>query len=207
MYQTVRNLLIILNIVLLLAVVFLFYTQFGGDVAEQKTETVQSQGVLNIAYVNSDSLFESYAFFKDKVEALEKMKTSLNEELNRKTLNLQKQYQDFQQTVPNMTQIQAKKLEEDLMRQQQDLYVFQEQSGQQILTKESQINNELFGRVSGYLKDYSQKNNLQAVYTYAKGSSVLYMDTIFDITAVVIQDLNRLYQEELDTANPSGDTK
>jgi len=50
------------------------------------------------------------------------------------------------------------------------------------------------------LKEYGDKNNLQLVLTYSRGSDVLYANEGLEITDEVIEGLNAAYGEKDDSA-------
>jgi len=70
----VKNLSVILNVVLIIAVAILYFLHFSNDQPAQGTHeeqiTALSGGLPQIAYVNSDSLLSKYDYFKDKAEEL-----------------------------------------------------------------------------------------------------------------------------------------
>jgi outer membrane protein len=91
---------------------------------------------------------------------------------------------------------QGKALEENLMKKQQNLRVYQEDLSRKLRQKEAELNNELYKTISDYLKEYGDENNLQLVLTYSRGSDVLYANEGLEITNEVIEGLNKAYNEK-----------
>ena len=195
-----NNLSIVLNVVLLIAVVVLYVLHFSGkSTSEANNELVDSQinpENFSIAYVNSDSLLKNYDFFKDLEKQLIAKRDKLNIEYQNRAEGLQKEIVNFQSTAGNMSINQARAVEEDLRKKQQNLMMYQEQLGQQLMGEEAKMNSELYDKVSDYLRDYGLNKNLQLVLTYTKGSGVLYANDSLDITNQIIVGLNEAYGEE-----------
>ena len=199
-----NNISIALNVVLLVAVAVLYVLHFKGDSdAQEAVEEVSATPAdLSIAYVNSDSLLKNYDFFKDLEKQLIAKRDKLNAEYQNRAEGLQKEFQNFQTTAGNMTISQARAVEEDLRKKQQNLMMYQEQLGQQLMQEEAKMNSDLYDKVSDYLKEYGLTKDLQIVLTYTKGSGVLYANEGLDITNQVIVGLNNAYN-----SGQNGETK
>lgn len=193
-----NNISIGLNVVLLIAVVVLYVLHFSGDSDANELEGVADAAPvdLSIAYVNSDSLLKNYDFFKELERQLIEKRDKLNVEYQNRAEGLQKEIANFQSTAGNMTISQARAVEEDLRKKQQNLMMYQEQLGQQLMQEEGKMNAELYDKVSEYLHDYGLTKDLQIVLTYTKGSGVLYANEGLDITDQILNGLNEAYDAE-----------
>ena len=194
-----NNISIVLNVVLLIAVVVLYILHFSNSATTEESGLEHGQidpGNFSIAYVNSDSLLKNYDFFKDLEKQLIAKRDKLNSEYQNRAEGLQKEIANFQSTAGNMTISQARAVEEDLRKKQQNLMMYQEQLGQQLMGEEAKMNADLYGKVSDYLRDYGLNKNLQLVLTYTKGSGVLYANDSLDITDQIIVGLNEKYGVE-----------
>lgn len=209
-----KNLSLILNVVLLVAVVGLYVKSFSGDAqtsesAEVAQDTVKTD--YKIAYVNSDSLLSNYDFFKDKQDELKDKTTRLEREYKNRAEGLQRELNDYQQNINSLTRGQAMAIEENLMKKQQNLRVYQESLTQDILKDESDINQELYDRVTTYLAEYCEEKGLNLVVKFNQGSDVLYATEGMDITVPVTEGLNQQYKSEQEapaaTASDSTTTK
>lgn len=205
--RNVKNLSVVLNVVLVVAVLVLYVLHFSSkqSISEQLSETNEAieGGIsnLSIAYINSDTLVSNYDFFKDKLKELEQKRDRMEQEYGNRARGLQDEISRFQRDAQNMTMAQARAKEEELMRKQQNLMQYQESLGQQLMADEGRITNELYDNVADFLKEYGKANNLQMVMTYSKGSGVIYANDSLDITTVVVSELNKRYKE------PSADSK
>lgn len=195
-----KNLSIVLNVVLTVAVVVLYVLHFNGK--PELKEAAGSEGVsvdasnLSIAYVNSDSLLKNYDFFKELEKSLIEKRDKLNLEYQNRAEGLQKEITNFQSTAGNMTISQARAVEEDLKKKQQNLMMYQQQLSQQMMQEEAKMNSELYDKVASYLNEFGMDKELQIVLTYTKGSGVLYANEGLDITDQVMEGLNDAYKVE-----------
>jgi outer membrane protein len=205
----VKNLSIVLNVILAIAVIVLYVLHFTGqssvDDANQSTQSTTPSN-LSVAYVNSDSLLSNYDYFKDLEQQFTEKRDKLNAEYQNRAEGLQKEISNFQTTAGNMTISQARAVEEDLRKKQQNLMMYQEQLGQQLMQEEASMNSDLYDKVSEYLQDYGKNKNLQIVLTYTKGSGVLYANDSLDITKEVIVGLNEAYNIEKDAPTKAAET-
>ncbi len=192
-----KYLLLGLNFVLLIAVAVLFYLHFSNNTQFEDAESADLlESDLSVAYINSDSLLSNYEFFNELAEQMETKRQKLEAEYQNRAQGLQREIEQFQRNVNNMTIGQGRAVEEDLMKKQQNLLQYQERLQQQLLREEAQLNEKLYQKVSEYLKTYGKENNLKLVLTYQKGSGVLYADDSLNITEQVISGLNRAYENE-----------
>jgi outer membrane protein len=197
----VKNFSIVLNVILTVAVIVLYIIHFTGG--QNSGETAQTSNSLSpsdlaIAYVNSDSLLANYDYFKELEKKFIDKREKLNAEYQNRAEGLQKEISNFQATAGNMTINQAKAVEDDLRRKQQNLMMYQEQLGQQLMQEEATMNADLYEKVSDYLNQHGKNKNLQIVLTYQKGSGVLYANDSLNITEEVIVGLNEAYKAEKD---------
>jgi len=198
-YQ-VKNLSLLINVVLAIAVAVLFYLVLGSGQPSTPDETSamsevgeKISGDISIVYVNSDTLLGKYEYFKDLTTDLEGKRAKLETEYRNRAEGLQQEIENFQRNAQNMTINQAKAREEDLMLKQQNLYQYQQTLGQQFAQEEAKLNESLYNRVSEYLTEFSGANKYHLVLTYTKGSGVLFADDRLDITDEVVKGLNLKY--------------
>nr|WP_237390486.1 OmpH family outer membrane protein [Fulvivirga sediminis] len=153
----------------------------------------------SVAYVDSDSVVKNYDFFKKKQEELTAKSEKLQNEYKNRAEGLQREVNDYQRNVNNLTIGQAKALEEDLMKKQQNLRMYQESLSQQLMQDQNKVQAELYEKVSEFLKGYSSKKGLELVVQYTPGSDVLYANDSMNITGDVIKGLNEAYNSEVNS--------
>nr|WP_246205935.1 OmpH family outer membrane protein [Fulvivirga aurantia] len=190
---------------MLVAVGVLFYMQFNPSEQEKSEEGILNSAEYAVAYINSDSVLKNYEYFDELQKELQEKSKKLEAEYQNRAQGLQKEVNDYQRNINNLTIGQAKALEEDLMKKQQNLRMYQESLSQELLKEENRVSQELYNRVTKFLQDYSEQNGLQLVVKYNQGSDVLYASDSMNITSDVINGLNKAYKEG-NTENSESDT-
>lgn len=193
-----KNLSLILNVVLLVAVIVLYYLHFSGGNAPMADHPHHSGGAMNsaIAIVKSDSILEHYDYLKVKKQELEAKTKKLEQEYRTRVEGLQREIANYQQNVSNMTYSQSKAIEEDLGKKQQNLQMYEQGLSQQLMGEEAALNRELYTRVTAFLKEYGEENDLHMVFKYDPTSDLLWAGDTLDITQAVLSGLNKEYSEE-----------
>jgi outer membrane protein len=194
----VKNLSLILNGILAVAVIYLYVLHFSGGSPAETEETAvvaTTGGMPKIAYVNSDSLLEYYDFFQDKRTELEAKAQKLQADYETRAKGLQSEITSFQRNAGTMTMNQARAIEEDLVKKQQNLAQYQQNLSSELMQEEAKVNEELYEKVAEYLEEYGEEQNFKVVLTYTKNSGVLYADDSLDITRVVVDKLNERYNQ------------
>jgi len=201
-----KNLSLILNAVLLVAVAVLFYLHFSSQKPGSSESASVPTGDVVVAYINSDSLVEKYVFMEDTKTALEAKAKKLEADLTNRANSLRSEIAAFQRNQGNMTIAQSNALQEDLGKKQQNLQLYQQSLGQQMAQEEAKVNKDLYQRVTAFLKAYSDENGIQLVLKYDPTSDMLYGKEALDITKVVIDGLNKEYAAEKDGSKAKADT-
>ncbi len=196
-----KNLSLILNIVLLVAVAILYVLHFSDRRLPETKSSISDTSTVNlkVAYINSDSVLKHYDYLKVNREQLEAKTKKMDQDLRNRTAGLQNEITAYQRNVSGMTLGQARAAEEDLGKKQQNLQLYQQSLQQQLMQEEAKLNKELYDRITGYLKEYGQEKGLQVVLKFDPTSDVLYGGAGLDITNDVIKGLNAAYQIEKTT--------
>lgn len=192
-----KNLSLILNAVLLVAVIVLFYLHFSSA----KPAATASAGPANlgdskIAYIRSDSVLKNYDYLKVQREALEAKTKKMDQDYRNRAMGLQNEIAAYQRNVSSMTLGQVRATEEDLGKKQQNLQMYQQSLSQQLMEEESKLNKELYDRITVFLKKYGVEKGLQVVLKLDPTSDVLFAVDGLDISAEVTEGLNSEYKDE-----------
>lgn len=196
-----KNISLVLNGVLVVAVGVLYVLHFSsksgeGVVAESGEGSNAVAGEYSVVYINSDSVLSKYDYFTDIQEKFQEKGQKLEKEYQNRAQGLQQEVNDYQRTVSNLTIGQAKALEENLMKKQQNLRLYQESLSQELLKEEAKMNQELYEKVTAFLKEYSAANGIDLVVKYNQGSDVLFANKAMDVTEEVVKGLNEAYANE-----------
>src|SRR5574338_1225976 len=120
-----KNFLLVLNVVLLAAVGYLFYLQFGAKKAnavtnnsEQGKDVVVAPNSFRIAYFEMDSVEKNFQMVKEVKEELNKKEDDMNNEIDMLNRTYQQKANDYQGKAQTMTQSQSESATQDLLRMQ-----------------------------------------------------------------------------------------
>jgi outer membrane protein len=203
----VKNVSILLNAVLLVAVGVLYYLHFSsrpatttqGTVAQSTTQDTLSFGEeasKRIVYINTDTLLSGYEFFKAAKSDMEAKSKKLEGEIANRTRSLENEYMEAQKKAQGgyLTQEQMASLEQQFMKKQQDFVQYRDSQARKLMEDEQKINEQLNKNISQFLKGFGQERGYQVVLGYTLGnSSVLYGNNTLDITKEVLEGLNTEY--------------
>lgn len=193
-----KNVSLILNIVLLIAVAVLFYLHFSTRPA---TATSDSNGGamasdLKIAFINSDTVLKHYEYLSVVKADLENKTKKMQSDFQNRLTGLEREIESYKRNVNNMTLGQVRAVEEDLGKKQQNLQMYQQTLSQQVMEEEQKLNKQLYDRITVFLKKYGQEKGLQVVFKYDPTSDILYGGQGLDISQDVIKGLNDEYTSE-----------
>jgi outer membrane protein len=202
----VKNLSLILNAVLIVAVAVLYYLHFSTPRATvpaeqpQITADVVKPVSLPIAYVNSDSLLMNYDYYKETRKELETKRQQMEKEINGKARAYENEVVAYQKKGNQMTLEQAQLTEQTLMRKQQELVQYRDRVSYSLAEEEQKKNEELINNISEYLQQYTKDKNYKYILGYTKGGGVWYANDSLEVTSEVLKGLNDKYQAAKNTA-------
>jgi len=192
-----KNELSIVNILLILAVAFLLVDKF---ISANKGLTASSTAAASantpdgsIVYINTDSLLSNYGFFKEEAAKLEQKGKEAEASLQARGQALQREFAQAQNRVQTgtLTPRQVQEEEQRLMQKQQSLAAEQERLGQGLMADQQALQGVIQGKLKGILEDVRKEKGYQYILNYAAGTGVLMVDKNLDITASVVERLNK----------------
>lgn len=204
-----KNLSLILNIVLLVAVGVLYFLYFSNSKSSASSNGSSDSGVigdLQIAYISTDTVLKYYEYLKVNQEQFDAKAQKLNNDYRSRAQSLQNEFAAYQRNVNSMTLGQVRATEEDLQKKQQNLQLYEQSLSQQMMQEQQNIQRQLYDRISAFLKDYSKEKGLQVVLKYDQSSDVMYGGAGLDISQDVIKGLNEAYQTEKAGGKAKADT-
>ena len=203
-----KNLSLILNIVLLVAVGVLYYLHFKSPKSSVTGSTANDAVLsdLKIAYINADTVLKYYDYLKVNKEQLEAKALKVQQDYQNRAQGLQNEFNAYQRSVNSMTIGQVRATEENLQKKQQNLQMYQQTLQQQLMQEEANLTKQLYDRITAFLKDYSAQKGLQVVLKFDPTSDVLYGGSALDISQDVINGLNDAYKSEKGGTQAKGDS-
>lgn len=194
-----KNGLLALNIVLLVAVGVLFYLQFSGDrkpkaVAPAVTaDGKREPGHCRIAYFEMDSIEGAYAMVKDVKTVLDRKEEEINNELARMERDYRSKAAEYQAQAVNMNQTQSEMAQRDMVQRQQSLQAREAQLRQEYQVLQANKQQEVRKKIEEFLKGYNANGTYTYIMSYEPGL-FFYKDSTFNITGDVIKGLNAEYK-------------
>ena len=198
-----KNLSLILNAVLIVAVGVLFYLHFSAG-KTPATGHVSAQGVnivsadMSIVYINNDSLLSNYIYFQDMQEEFADKQSELEAELNLRSRQYEASALDYQNKVQKglVTRREAAELEQQLLQEQQGLLQLRDNLSMQLAEEEQVSNRRLINNIMEYLEEYNKIYNYQFIFSNSFGDNVLFANEQLDITKSVLEGINEKYEKE-----------
>lgn len=196
-----KNVLLVLNIVLLAAVAFLFYKFYSNNprTATPVTKTVRNDSSLSsnsscrIAYFEMDSVDNNCEMVKDVRNELNRKEEASMNELSRMDQQIRDKMAEYQNQATTMTQAQGEMAQQDLMQRQQKLQGRKQELDQEYQNLYMRLNTEMKKKIETFLNEYNSANTYSYIFAYENGL-FFYKDSAFNITRDVVAGLNTLYR-------------
>lgn len=195
-----KNINYVINGVLAVAVIVLFVMQFSNKKETKEIKNIASGEALSagmpVAYVNVDSLLENYNYAKDLNEIILKKSENSRASVNQKATTLRTEMQEFQRKIENnafLTRERAEQEQQRLLQKQQELQELDARLSQELMAEQQKLNEQLRDTVVAQLKVYNKDKGYQIIYSNTMGDNILYADKVYDITAELLEYLNKNY--------------
>ena len=196
-----KNLSLILNGVLLVAVVVLFFLVLGRGTVKEVAPGLKSGDsskvtTLPIAYVNIDSLLLNYTFAKNANESLIKKQEDSRSTINGRARQLQTEMSEFQRKLENnafLSRERAEAAQTEILKKQKDLQDMDGKLSQQLMEQQQKMSEQLRDTINAFMKDYNKDGKYQMIISNTANDNILYAGKAYDITADVIKELNARY--------------
>ena len=195
----IKNLSLIINLVLLVAVGYLFYYNFSG----KKTGSLSSNGDNSeklsnsnyshspIAYVELDSLNENITYIKEKRKELEIEQKSIEADWEAGYKSLEAQKNTFLKKGASITQEEAQQFQGQLMQQQQQIDAKKQTLSQKLGEKSYSFMDDIQKKLKEFLTDYNKDKKYMYILTTGTGLDyMVYRDPSLNITNDVINGMN-----------------
>lgn len=191
------------NIILLIGLVVLYVFHFTGIGTRGKYNpnaakpVVAKDGVLKVAYIDSDTLLAKYQYAIDLQAELDKERVRAENDYQRQMTQFQNDYQNFLKTGETMTLSQQQAKEAELKQRAEKLGTLEAELTNKVMKKQLDSNIELLNRIFAFVREYNAANQqfdiiLRKTFT---DSPTMYMNPGMDITDEIIEGLNKEYKE------------
>ena len=209
---------LIINAVLIVAVVVLYYLHFtcckssceagtGNDSLAAIKPVVMSPKEIKaskIVYLNSDVLNEEYDFVKDLTAAAQSKQQRLQNAYETKAQKFQQDYTELQEKASQglLSENQANTAQADLIKRKEELDKMELQL-QGMMDEIQKSNEEVRKNVVDYVKEYNKTGNYNYILTYTDnpGGFLILANDSLDITREVVNGLNAQYKAKKEADN------
>ncbi|MDR2584678.1 MAG: OmpH family outer membrane protein [Prevotellaceae bacterium] len=196
-----RNLLLIANIVLAVAVAALYVFYFTGICNKKPVGSVASEIALHtpsgaIVYIQVDSLVNALDLFHDLRSEWEAKAKVIDDDLTKKGRTFERDYNDFVEKVQKglITRAQAETQGAQLEARQRDLQQYSQKKQMELAEEEQVVLNNVIYEIKKYLTAYNAEHNFSLILaTNGTPGIILEGDTGLDITKDIVLGLNALY--------------
>ncbi len=196
-----KNHSVVLHVLLVIAVSAFFLSSCTsgkntGATPAGANEMTSAKGT-RIVYINTDTLMNNYLLAIELNEAFLKKQEERRTELNVKAKSLDQEANEFQRKLQNngfLSEARAIDARDQLLVKQENLRKLQQDMIDKTAREQSDLNRQLFNKITSFLKEYNKDNKFDIVLSTQLGSTVLYAENGFDITNDVVRLLNEEYK-------------
>lgn len=193
-----KNILLIVNIILIILVGILFYLHFTDQKPKTgKKEEVASKTVdkpWKVAYIDMDSLQNNYKYYQKVKSEFERKQNAANDEIT----SLQKKYQaramQLQQRGPSMSQQEQENAMKEISQMQEGLATRKEGMDNNLYNENTKMKDDILSRIQNFLKEYNKDGKYAYIFSYEPGL-MFYKDSTLNITNDVVVGLNSIKEE------------
>ncbi len=186
-----KNLSLSLNIILLLAVGFLYYKVYSNESPVSLPTKGSAMRGDAIVFVNSDSLLKNYDYYNELLKDLQAHEDSVDMLLKSRSKSLEAEFSAYQSKAASMSPQQRAAIEEGMMGKQQELMRLKESMVDKLQEQESAMGDSVHDRLVRVLKNLNKSNNYYFVLGYQRGNGILFANDSLDITKQVLKELNK----------------
>lgn len=201
-----KNINYVISGILAVAVVILFILHFSGKKVTGNTQVREiskdgSIATLPIAYVDVDTLLMNYNFSKDLNEQILRKQENARANFTQRARQLDTEVKEFQRKLDNgafLTRERAEQEQQRLVKKQQELQELDRKLSQELGEEQQKINGQLRDTLIEELKKFNADKKYQIILSSTVGGTVLLADKAYDITAEVLEYLNKNYATKID---------
>ncbi|MEP7165845.1 MAG: OmpH family outer membrane protein [Ferruginibacter sp.] len=192
-----KNLSLVINAVLFVAVAVLYFLHFSGKKNDPKPKIIASRAVENggghpsIAYVELDSLYENITYIKNKRKELETEQKAIEADWDKGFKVLESKRDNFLKKGDAITQEAAQQFQGELLQEKQQLDDKRQSLTQGLNEKNYKFMDDIQKKLKDFLAEYNSQKNYMYIFTTGTGLEyMVYKDSSLNITDDVIAGMN-----------------
>ena len=189
----------ILSVIALGLIGVLFFSQKSQ--LEQLKKHVEGEKTtagtgFKIAYFDMDSLEAHYDYFKEAQAQVKSQENAMTQELSSLDRSNQKKIETWRQKGNTMTQAEGELAQQEYQQMQQQFATRKQNLEQGLYKSTEDLKTKIRKAIEDYLKEYNKQKNYSYVIQYDANSFVYAKDSVYNITADLVDGLNATYKKK-----------
>ena len=192
----------ILYIILFVLLAVLYFIQFSSSTNTENIPTVEkelaiqplNEGVLNIAFVNSDTVSKYYEFAKKIQKTLTTKRSEAEGQIKSKYFAYESLVQEFEKASPIMGDREKMEKAQKIRLLEQEIMQVEQQLSEQVSRQELELTQSYIVKTNDYMQEIGKTLGYDYVMSYRVGGAMLYANERHDITTEIIKLLNERYE-------------
>ena len=196
----------VLYAILFSALGFLLFLQFSNNDKKiensENNEVIQSQlivnrdsgNILNIAYVNSDTVSKYYEFAKKIQKDLTNKRSEAENQIKSKYFAYESLVKEFEKASPIMGDREKMEKAQKIRLLEQEIMQVEQQLSAQVSSEELRLTEGYILKTNEFMQDIGHRLGYDYVMSYRIGGAMLYANPNLDITKDIIKLLNQEYE-------------
>lgn len=192
----------ILYIILFVLLAVLYFIQFSSSSNTENIPIVEkelaiqplNEGVLNIAFVNSDTVSKYYEFAKKIQKTLTTKRSEAEGQIKSKYFAYESLVQEFEKASPIMGDREKMEKAQKIRLLEQEIMQVEQQLSEQVSRQELELTQSYILKTNDYMQEIGKTLGYDYVMSYRVGGAMLYANERHDITNEIIKLLNERYE-------------
>ena len=176
----------------------------GVKASDMPKAAQKAGGGGGIAYIETDTIMNQYEFCLDKQKELENKQAALQQKLQGEASAIERAMQSLQNDVQSgkiTNEQQYNQRQQNIATQQQTYQKHEAEYTQEMADATIALNKELRQRINDFIKEYNKDGRFAIILTNSQADlNVIYAEPSMDITADVLEGLNKAYKKDQDKA-------
>jgi len=192
-----KNINSIIQAVLGLAVLVLFYLQFSGKSGNTSSDGSAAipSGNYKVAYFEGDSLQSQFEFYKEVQLQLQTKANENQRQIGQMRSILTNKYQELQKLSQMLSQAEMAGKQQEFLQQEKAFQGKEKMLADEFQEEQIRKLQDVKKKIEDYLKTYNQEKGYALILNNYP-DLIYYKDPAYDITADLISGLNKMYPKK-----------
>jgi outer membrane protein len=146
-----------------------------------------------IYYVDSAQLVNGYKGMQDARKAYQQKATTWKANVDTLASEVQQQIMQYEKESGKMTPKEKQLSQELIKTKQNQLMEYQRATNAQAQQEDGKMTGDVMGQINAYLKKYGKDHGYKIIMAATEYGNIAYADESLDITAPVLEGLNKEY--------------